>query len=389
MRVLIVHNAYQQRGGEDSVVDSEIALLRQHGHEVEAYIRHNDEVTGQSKVSLAMQTMWSPRSMDDIGELASGFRPDVIHVHNTLPLVSPSVFWAARRLGIPVVQTLHNFRLMCPQAMFLRDGKVCEDCLGHVPWWGVARACYRESAVQTAVLSASVTWHRAVGTYDKAVTAFIALSEFSRGKFIEGGLPADRITVKPNFVEDAGRPDEGAPRTGGLFVGRLSHEKGIEVLLAALGGAGAGAPRVEVVGSGEMEAAVRAGIGDAFAGYQPLSDILSRMRRSAYLVLPSICYENFPRSIAEAYASGLPVIASRMGAMAELVEDGRTGLLFNPGDASDLRARLAWADAHPERMREMGREARAVYEKKYTPGINHELLTAIYRRAMAGAGKRP
>jgi glycosyltransferase involved in cell wall biosynthesis len=389
MKVLVIHNAYQQRGGEDSVVESEIALLRQHGHEVEAYIRHNDEVTGQTKVLLAMQTIWSSRSVDDVGELARRFRPDVIHVHNTLPLVSPSVFWAARRLGIPVVQTLHNFRLMCPQAMFLREGKVCEDCLGKVPWRGVARACYRESVVQTAVLSASVTWHRAIGTYDQAVTSFIALSEFSRSKFIQGGLPAGKIVVKPNFVEDAGLPDDGAPRAGGLIVGRLSHEKGIEVLLAALDGPGAGAPKVEVVGSGEMEAAVRACVGDGFAGYLPLTDILSRMRRAAYLVLPSLCYENFPRSLAEAYASGLPVIASRLGAMAELVEDGRTGLLFNPGDASDLRAKMAWADAHPESMRKMGREARLVYEKKYTPGINHDLLIAIYRQSMDAIGRTP
>ncbi|MFT3857420.1 MAG: glycosyltransferase family 4 protein [Aquabacterium sp.] len=382
-RVLMVHNAYQQRGGEDSVVESETALLRAHGHEVELYLRHNDDVDGISRASLAVQTVWSRRTEDDISALITRFRPDIVHVHNTLPLVSPSVFWTAHRMQCAVVQTLHNFRLMCPQAMFLREGKVCEDCLGHVPWRGVMRGCYRQSVVQTAALSGSIVWHRMLGTYDKTVTRFIALSEFSRRKFIEGGLPADRICVKPNFVDDVGAPDETAPRAGGLFVGRLSHEKGVEVLLQALKQPAASGARVEVIGSGDFERAMRDQLGQAFLGYLPVGDILERLRGAAYLLLPSLCYENFPRTLAEAYCSGVPVIASRLGAMAELVQDGQTGLLFTPGDAADLAAKIAWAEAHPQAMRDMGRRAREIFVARYSPEPNHRRLTEIYDQALA------
>ncbi len=192
MRVLMVHNAYQQRGGEDSVVESEVALLRQHGHEVHVYERHNDEVNQTPKWRLAVGTIWSSRTVQEVQALIAGFKPDVMHVHNTMPLVSPSVYWAARKLGVPVVQTLHNFRFLCPQAMFVREGKVCEDCLGKVPWRGVMHKCYRDSTIQSTVMAGMLTTHRMLGTFSSKVSKFIALNEFCRAKFIEGGLPAER-----------------------------------------------------------------------------------------------------------------------------------------------------------------------------------------------------
>lgn len=378
LRVLIVHNAYQQRGGEDSVVASEAALLRDRGHAVDTYLRHNDDVAGVSKLSLAAQALWSRQSSDEVSERIASFRPDIVHVHNTLPLVSPSVFWAARRAGVPVVQTLHNFRLMCPQAMFLRNGKTCEDCLGRVPWRGVARGCYRHSVAQTGVVAATVMLHRGLGTYDRAITRFIALSEFSRGKFIEGGLAPERIVIKPNFVEDAGDGlAEG--RVGGLFVGRLSEEKGVGVLLEALRQRPA---TVEVIGEGDGLAQAQAQLGARAPGFLPVEQILARMKQAAYLVIPSLCGENFPRTLAEAYSCGLPVIASRIGALAELVEEGVTGLLFETGNAADLAAKLAWAEAHPAQMQAMGRTARARYEALYSPEPNYRRLTEIYSEAL-------
>ncbi len=384
-RVLLVHNAYQQRGGEDSVVASEVALLRAHGHVVDTYLRHNDDVAGVSKLSLAAQALWSRESLQAVGDRIASFRPDVVHVHNTLPLVSPSVFWAARRAGVPVVQTLHNFRMMCPQAMFLRDGKTCEDCLGRVPWRGVVRGCYRHSVAQTGVVAATVMFHRGLGTYDRAITRFIALSEFSRSKFIEGGLAPERIIIKPNFVEDAG---DGLShgRHGGLFVGRLSDEKGVGVLLDALRRQAA---PVEVIGEGEWSPQAKAQLGERAPGFLPVDQILARMKRASYLLLPSLCGENFPRTLAEAYCCGLPVIASRIGALAELVEDGVTGLLFETGNAADLAQKIAWAQAHPEQMQAMGREARARYEALYSPETNLQRLIAIYdeaRQALALEG---
>lgn len=376
-RVLLVHNAYQQRGGEDSVVASEAALLRAHGHEVATYLRHNDDVPQVSKLSLAAQALWSRQSTAEVRERIAAFRPDVVHVHNTLPLVSPSVFWAAHRAGVPVVQTLHNFRMMCPQAMFLRQGKTCEDCLGRLPWRGVLRGCYRHSVPQTAVVAATVVLHRGLGTYDRAITRFIALSEFSRGKFIEGGLAPERVIIKPNFVEDAGDGlTEG--RHGGLFVGRLSDEKGVGVLLDALRHHAAD---VEVIGEGDWSPQAKAQLGERAPGFLPVDQILARMKRASYLLLPSLCGENFPRTLAEAYCCGLPVIASRIGALAELVEDGVTGLLFETGNARDLADKLAWAEAHPAQMQAMGRTARARYEALYSPETNLQRLLAIYEEA--------
>src|SRR3569832_2059398 len=199
-RILFVHNAYQQRGGEDSVVDDEIQLLRDHGHEVELYRRDNHDIESMGKLAVARDTLWSSRTTRDIEAALSRFRPDVIHTHNTFPLISPSLYWVAAKRNIPVVQTLHNFRLLCPQAIFLRNGKICEDCVGHLPWRAVTRKCYRESTAQTTVLGGMLTAHRALGTYRQRVTRYIALNTFARDKYVAGGLPAKLFHITPNFI---------------------------------------------------------------------------------------------------------------------------------------------------------------------------------------------
>lgn len=382
MRILIAHNAYQQRGGEDSVVDAELEMLRSRGHTVEMYSRHNDEIEAQSKLGVVQQTIWSNRTTEDVAGLIANFKPDVIHVHNTFPLISPSLYWAAARARIPVVQTLHNFRILCPQAMFLREGKVCEDCLGKVPWRSVVHKCYRGSAAQSAVLTSMITVHRAIGTWRNKVTRYIALNDFCRQKFIEGGLPAKRIVVKPNFVDFP--PPVDAPRKGFLFVGRLSAEKGVDVLVAAVRQLSHAS--VRVAGTGPEGPLL-----DGVAGLQALGAlsgeaVRGKMSQSVALILPSIWYENFPRTLVEAFGSGLPVIASRIGALAELVEDGVTGLLFEPGNADDLAAKLQWAQQNPERMSQMGRNARKRYEAEYTADLNYDRLIAIYRDAIKEAG---
>jgi len=374
MRILIVHNAYQHRGGEDMVVESEIALLRAHGHEVAEYRRDNSEIPVMPKLLLAADTLWSRRTVREIESLVVEFRPDVIHAHNTFPLTSPSLYWAAGQAGVPVVQTLHNFRLMCLGAMFLRDGKVCEDCLGRLPWRGVARKCYRASATQSAALAGMLVLHRGLGTYRNRVARYIALNDFCRNKFIEGGLPAERIVVKPNFVDiPAGNE---ALRQGGLFVGRLSAEKGIDVLMRAMDQVPA--CRLNVIGSGPEETALCSRANIHRLGFLPRDQIFRHMQRATYLLMPSIWYENFPLTLVEAFACGLPVIASRIGAMADLIEDGRSGLLFEPGSAEDLAKKIVWAEANPEEMIEMGKHARNEYEAKYTPERNFEQLMAIY-----------
>ena len=381
LRILLVHNAYQQRGGEDSVVDDEIQLLRDHGHEVELYRRDNHDIESMRKLAAARDTLWSARTEHEVEAVLGRFRADVIHVHNTFPLISPSLYWAAAKRHVPVVQTLHNFRLLCPQAMLLRKGKVCEDCVGKIPWRGVARRCYRESLPQSAVLAAMLVLHRGLGTYASKVTRFIALNDFCREVFVRGGLPANRLCVKPNFVADPG--SSSATRAGFLYVGRLSAEKGIATLADAL--AAASSQQCEVIGTGLVEMAIGKLPNVGMAGWQEGAYITERMKNSLALVMPSLWYENFPRTLVEAFACGLPVIASRLGAMAALIRDGETGLLFNPGDAEDLAVKLAWAQTHPDAMRGMGDAARWEYESKYTPQRNLEMLLAIYRDAIAEA----
>ncbi|HRH79709.1 MAG TPA: glycosyltransferase [Thiobacillaceae bacterium] len=383
MRVLIAHNAYQQRGGEDTVAESEVELLRHYGHEVETYTRHNDEIVGIAPHVLARQTFWSGRTTAEVDRLIRAWRPDILHVHNTFPLISPSLYWAAARAGVPVVQTLHNFRLLCPQAMFLRDGRNCEDCLGHLPWRGVARRCYRGSAAQSGVLAGMLSVHRALGTYARKVNRYIALNGFCRDKFVQGGLPAGKIAVKPNFVAwDAGRPDQASPGrdNGFLFVGRLSAEKGVDTLARACSGLNSSALRV--AGTGPETERLSGLSGVTLLGALSHEEVRAEMGNALALVMPSIWYETFGLVVIEAYSCGLPVIASRLGALAELVRDGETGLLFEPGNARDLAEKMRWARANPEAMTAMGRAARAEYEAKYTPEINYRQLMAIYEAAL-------
>ncbi len=382
MRILIAHNAYQLAGGEDAVVDAESALLRGHGHEVEIYRRHNDELKIMRSTVAAASAIWSRRSASEVARRCDVLRPHVIHVHNTFPLISPSILWTAERRGIPVVQTLHNFRLLCPQAMFLRDGKVCEDCLGRLPWRAVARRCYRASGPQSAVAASALAIHRALGTYRERVTRYIAVSQFCRDKFVEGGLPTERIRVKPHFVRSSRRPVwEG--RHGGMFVGRLSSEKGLGVLIDAVGELGGSS--IRVVGRGPLEPSVRAAFRDEYLGARSREQVLDMLGTARFLVAPSTSYETFGLAPVEAFACGTPVIASRHGAFAELVEQGVSGLLFTPGDAGDLAAKIAWAERHPEEMLRMGQAARLEYEAKYTPERNHELLVRIYEDAISAA----
>jgi len=391
MKILVVHNVYQQRAGEEAVTGAEARLLGANGHVVVRYERHNDELQGRgalSGIGAAVETIWSSRSFREMATLIEKERPDVAHFHNTFPLISPSAYYACARAGVPVVQTLHNYRLLCPAAKFRRDGKVCEACLGrNVAWPGVAHGCYRGSRPATAAAVAMLAVHRGMGSWQTKVDIYIALSEFARRKFIEGGLPADRIVVKPNFV--AG---DLAARTqpGGyvLFVGRLSEEKGPQLLLSAWRGMPAKIP-LRIAGDGPLlEKLSREIVESSLApielvGRRTPDEVRALMHSARFLVFPSMWYEGFPMTIAEAFAGGLPVVASQLGSIAEIVQDGVTGLHFEPGSATDLAAKVEWAWNHPEELARMGRAARAEYEAKYQPSTNYDMLMDIYRVAIA------
>jgi glycosyltransferase involved in cell wall biosynthesis len=332
---------------------------------------------------LARQTLWSTQTAHDIRKLISCFRPDVIHAHNTFPLVSPSLYWAAAEAKVPVVQTLHNFRLLCPQATFFRDGHICEDCLGRLPWRSIVHRCYRDSTTQSAGLGGMLAIHRGLNTWRSKVTRYIALNEFCRNKFIEGGLPAERIVVKPNFVDF----DESAPyeRSGLLYVGRLSIEKGIDVLARAT--STLTDAQVRIVGVGLEQAKVIDVPGIEWLGALSRTQVWEKMGQAVALVFPSITYESFGLVALEAFASGTPVIASRINAIPDLVEEGETGLLFTPGDAADLADKMRWALLNPGQMAAMGRVARVRYEARYTAERNYEQLVAIYRDSIEDVRK--
>jgi glycosyltransferase involved in cell wall biosynthesis len=396
--ILKVHNRYQQPGGEDESSRSESAMLSRAGHSVTEYLRDNREISAYTlieKVSLGPRTVWAWDSCRDLRALLRSARPDVAHFDNTFPLISPAAYYACRDAGVPVVQTLRNYRLLCPGATFQRDGRVCEDCLGRGPWRGVLHGCYRDSRVATAGVALMLSVHRRLGTWNELVDCYIALTEFARAKFIEAGLPGEKIVVKPNFVcservncEPESPADNRRLACGpALFVGRLSREKGVGTLLAAWQRLGNRIP-LHIVGDGPLRAEL-----ENYARQNSLSQVFFRgrlnpeqiaaqMARSRFLVLPSEWYETFGRVAAEAFACGVPVIASRMGAMEEIVADGRTGLHFTPGSVDDLVCKVVWACDHAGEMCEMGRSARAEYQAKFTPERNYALLMSIYDRAI-------
>ncbi|HTE40283.1 MAG TPA: glycosyltransferase, partial [Steroidobacteraceae bacterium] len=303
LRILIAHAKYRQRGGEDVVAEEEADLLRARGHEVLLMSGDNNDVDEARPLSAALNTIWSTATTAKLSICIDKFSPDVIHVHNTFPSLSPSLYWEASRRGIPIVQTLHNFRLLCPQAMLLRESRVCEDCVGRLPWRAIPRGCYGDSIARSAVLAGMLTTHRMLGTYQRKISRYIALNEFCKAKFIAGGLPGNRISVKPNFA-DLPPPNAAAPRNGALFVGRLSQEKGIDVLLAALDQVPG--KFIEVIGDGPERQRVVNHPQTVARGWLEPKALLQAMRERAYLVLPSIWYENSPRTLIEAFGSGLP-----------------------------------------------------------------------------------
>lgn len=387
MKILVAHNSYQQSGGEDTAVAAEIALLRSKGNEVLEYRRNNSEIETTSRLSTAISSVWSRKTDKEVSLLCEQFQPEIIHVHNTFPLISPSLYWVASRQNIPVIQTLHNFRLLCPQAMFLREGKVCEDCLGVFPWRAVTRACYHNSSAQSSVVVSMLGLHRLAGSYQDRVDRYIVMNNFCREKFIAGGLPNDRILIKPNFV-CATRTPLWDTRSGGIFIGRLSEEKGIQTLIEAKeylhSYVAAGA--IKVIGTGPLNGQVSAAFAGDYLGRKEPNEIVDRLHSALFLVAPSTCYETFGLAAVEAFSCGVAVIASRHGGLAELVSDGVNGLLFDPGDARDLANKIAWAMQNPAAMLRMGRAAFAEYQNKYTPERNYHLLINIYQDALVNKG---
>jgi glycosyltransferase involved in cell wall biosynthesis len=385
MNILVAHNSYKQAGGEDQCVAAEIAMLRAYGHNVIEYRLHNESINQMSHLDVASRTIWSLPAFRELRHLFRAQKPQIAHFHNTFPLISPAAYYAAHAENVRVVQTLHNFRLCCSNAILFRDGKVCEACLGKsFGWPGIVYKCYRNSRVAAATVAGMVAAHRMLGTWQNAIHVYIALSEFSRLKLVEGGLPADKVVIKSNFAYPDPGLGEGTGRYA-VFVGRLSVEKGVEALLKAWRHIGERFP-LKIIGDGPLATMVReAAARDStvhWLGNLPLETVYNIVGGATFLVLPSQCYENFPRVIIEAFAKGTPVIVSKLGAMAEIVQDGHTGLHFRPGDPVDLADKVRSILADPLRLVRLRQAARQKFDECFTADVNYRNLAAIYVRAL-------
>jgi glycosyltransferase involved in cell wall biosynthesis len=387
LKVLLVHNLYQQAGGEDVVFAAESRLLTSRGHTVLHYTAHNDAVRDMTALGVGLRTIWSQRAYREVRELIRTERPDIAHVHNTLPLISPAVYYAAAVGAVPVVHTVHNYRIACPNGLCFRDGRACTDCVGRVvPWPGVLHACYRNSRGATGAIAAMLSTHRMLGTWRSRVHAYIAPTEFARSVLISAGLPPKNVVVKPHFVDPD--PGEGGRREGfALFVGRLSSEKGVTTLLDAWSRIGGEVP-LRIVGNGPLGPAVAEAVATmpsvSWLGALDGAEILALLQRAAFLIFPSAAFETFGRVIIEAFATGTPVIATGHGAAAELVRDGHNGFHFQHRAPEDLAAKVRLLAGNPERCLQMGRAARADFEARYTADSNYCALMKIYHDVSGG-----
>lgn len=388
MKILIAHNRYQQVGGEDSVVQSEFELLKKFKEDVYLYERTNHEINSYSlskKLGFVAEMNWSRKSYQEMKKVLKEFRPDVVHFHNIFFMISPSVFYACREENVPVVQSQHNFRLLCSNGLFFRDNRVCEECLPRSLWHGIIHRCYKNSLVITmlAVWMLERNWKK--GTWKDLVDCYITATEFSRQKYIAGGISPEKIRVKPHFLNASPKRREDLGNYA-LYVGRLSPEKGVRILLEAWRHI-KDIP-LKIMGSGPSHNALRSFTAEErmdnveFLGYLTQDQYADYMKKAKFIVVPSICYENFPRIVVEAYAFGVPILASRLGTMADLVKNKETGLLFEAGNAQDLREKAVWLARQENLLKTMGENAHKEFENKYTAEKNYAILTSIYQETI-------
>ncbi len=386
MHVGVFHNRYVFRGGEDAVVDLEVELLRKAGHEVHLFSVDSAEIRSwRDGLRAGLAARWNAAMAKRVAAFLEEHPVQLGHVHNFFPLLSPAVHAALKQRGLPVVQTLHNYRLYCANGLFLREARPCEDCVARGPWNAIRHGCYRGSRLQTLAWARATAYQRSPRFWHELVDRFVTPSEFARCKLVAAGLPSELVVVKPNPVADPGEPSSGGH--GAVYVGRLSAEKGGRLLLEAWRRLG-GYPLC-IVGTGPEEAALRSLAADLptvrLTGQLPPEGVREELARAAFAVAPSLCYENSPLSVVEAMAAGRPVVAPRSTALGEMLDDGRTGWLFRVGDARELAEACRRLVADPARAQQMGRDARSDYEDRFTPERSLERLVALYDEVLESA----
>lgn len=394
LRVLVVHNRYRSElpSGEDRVVDQEISLLSRNGHHVTSFERHSDDIGSMSllrRARVPLQVPWNGGARRDLTAVLRAERPDIVHVHNTFPLLSPSVLAACTDVGVPVVATLHNFQLVCPNGTLMRDGAICTDCTGRLPVPSLVHGCYRGSRLATVPMTVNMLVNRR--RWWSQVDRFFCVSSAQRQILVDAGVPPQRLAVKHHFVTDPGVQRVG-PGQHVLYLGRMTADKGVPLLMAAWESldatGGAGFPLV-MAGGGPLSDDVRRWAERRrdvqFVGLQTALQCRDLTARAAALVAPSNARETFGLVLVEAMACGVPVVAADHGGFTELVVDGVTGRLHRPGDAASLADSLVEVIADADRNAAMGSAARATYDARFTPAVGLAALIAEYEGAMAGA----
>ncbi|HNR69682.1 MAG TPA: glycosyltransferase family 4 protein [bacterium] len=387
MKILQAHNYYQFSGGEDVVLSAEHQLLSEKNHFVKQLLVNNNEIKNYSLIQK-LKIVFSPSDSSifqgKIKYILNSTNFDILHCHNFYPLLSPGLFYYSKSTTTANLLTLHNFRLLCANASLFRNNNICEECINKSLYCSLKYKCYRNSRIATFAVARMVETHKKMRTWQHEIDAYICLTEFSRRKFRQGGLPNDKLFIKPNFLEF----DPGFEITTGkyfLFIGRLETVKGVQLLPEV---AGQVSRPINVIGQGTLLQSFRNVNNLKYLGQQKRSNVMKHLHNAICLILPSLWYEMMPMTILEAFACAKPVIASRLGAMAELIQDGVTGLLFEPGSAEDLAKKMNWAIEHPEEMKQMGLNARREYERKYTAETNYKILIEIYQAAIENKKKR-
>lgn len=382
MRVLAAHNYYQQRGGEDQCFEDLVQTLQENGHEVFVHTVHNDCIGQRSRASVAVQAIWSRQASREMERAVRSFQPDVVHLMNTFPLLSPSIARTAKRLGVPVVFEIQNYRLACAAGVLLRDGVICQKCLGRtLPWPALQHRCYRDSLAGTLPLAIGIAVNRWFGLWSRYCDLFVCPSKTTRDKLVAAGVPASRLRIKPNALHY----DPGSGSGAGnyvVFVGRLSPEKGLETLVKAWSSDWT-LPELKIIGDGPMavwlQDQTRQDSRIQWKGKMPLEQLLAVVGEAKFLVMPSIWYEPFGRTTIESLAKGTPVIGSRIGGTAEIISNYVDGYLFQPGDAVDLastiRQGFRLSSAQQQKMRQAAREK---FLNNYTTQANYLALSKLY-----------
>ena len=378
MKILQAHNYYQQAGGEDTVVAQEKQILEKNGHEVITFYKQNEDINSWNKISklrLIKEVSWSKKVFQEVDEIIKANPVNVCHVHNTLPLISPSIYYACKSNNVPVVQTLHNYRLICTNGLLMRNGRICEECLGRSPYGAIAKKCYRNSALQTFVVARMLQKNKRMGTWEKQVDAYICLTEMAKEKFIAHGIPENKLFVKPNFIEVSLKP-EVQKDDYLLYAGRITAEKGAKLIQSL-------ATKldypIKVVGEGALAADLKGISSIELLGRKSHAETLKLMQKAKAVLFPSLLYEGMPMTIIEAFALKTPIIASGIGAAKSMISDMETGILFDYNSAESLIEKVNFCLNHPQEMSAMAEKAFREYENHYTAKENLKMLIKLYQ----------